>query len=149
MLQPLIKKKYLIIMALTVILAIMSPPFLSRTGLWIANEAGLWIAYGVMGFTFLITLSLHQNLRFQKLHKKLRPFVVTRITQIVSTLGHSVILVFLGFKVLHDLSEYPNGSIIPHLIYGVLILTLIYQFFSIFKLAKQAKKDFPDRCEFC
>ncbi len=131
--QPILKSKYLIILLLLGILAIMSPSFLSHYD--------LWIGFVAIGFIALVTLGLYTNVRFQKLHKKLRPFVVVRILQTLAVLGFAL-LIYRTYAMAPD-------ALIPYIVFYLLALITVYQFFNIFRLAKQAKKDYPDRCEFC
>jgi len=131
--QPILKSKYLVILVLLGILAIMSPSFLSHYD--------LWIAFVSITFTALVTFGLYQNIRFQKLYKKLRPFVVTRILQVIAVIGF-LALIIRSYQLAIE-------ALVPYLVFYLLAFVTTYQFFSIFKLAKKAKKDYPDRCEFC
>lgn len=131
--DPILKSKYLIILLMLGVLAIMAPSFVMRYH--------LWVFYVVMGFIALIVLGLYQHIRFQKLHRILRPFIVVKILQVFTSLSFPVLVYFTY--------EMAQNAPIPFAIFWVLAVATIYQFFSIFRLAKQAKKDFPDRCEFC
>jgi hypothetical protein len=133
--QPILKNKYLIILALLVILAILYPSYIARYD--------LWMTYIITVFIALVTFGLYQNIRFQKLHPILRPYIVTQILQAIASIGFLLLL----------LRTIPlavqKGAYIPYGVFWLLMLASVYQFYDIFRLAKQAKKDFPDRCEFC
>jgi len=131
--QPILKSKYLVILALLGVIAIMASSYVM--------EYHLWTAYTFIGFVALVVFGLYQNIRFQKLHKKLRPFIVMRAMQVLTTLGYVALLI----------TTYPLAmeAWIPYIVFWLLGLATVYQFYSVFNLAAKAKKEFPDRCEFC
>ena len=131
--EPTLKAKYLVILALLVVLAIMAPSFIIGYN--------LWAFYVTVGFVTLVVFGLYTHVRFQKLHKILRPFIVVRALQFLTTIGFLALL----YSTFGMIQEAP----LPYLVFLSLSLTTVYQFFSIFLLAAQAKKDYPDRCEFC
>lgn len=130
---PILRAKYLVILAFLAVMLVISSSFVSGVL--------LWVTYAVFAFTALIVLGLRQNVRFQKLHKKLRPFIVMRGLQFIVTSLY-IALVAFTFRNLYS-------TLVPYLVYYLLGLATVYQFFGLFSLAARAKKDFPDRCEFC
>ena len=133
--QPVLKSKYLIILAFLGILAILFPSYISHYD--------LWAAYVITGAVALVTFGLYENIRFQKLHRILRPYIVARILQVITSIGFLLLLLRTIPIALR------TGDYVPYGVFWLLALASVYQFYSIFRLAKQAKKDFPDRCEFC
>jgi len=131
--EPVLKSRYLVILALLGVMAIMTSSFVSHYD--------LWAAYVLLGFVALIVFGLYSNVRFQKLHHKLRPFIVMRLLQVVTTLGYLALL----YKTLGMARE----ALVPYIVYYLLGLATVYQFYSVFRLAARAKKESPDRCEFC
>jgi hypothetical protein len=89
----------------------------------------------------LVTFWLYQGFRFQKIARPLRPFIVTRILQVITCIFVALVIVFT----LGDAME----QIIPYLVYWCVGIFLALQFFQIFSLAHDAKSKYPDRCEFC
>ena len=131
--EPTLKAKYLVILALLVVLAIMAPSFLM--------EYKLWAFYVTIGFITLVVFGLYENVRFQKLHRSLRPFIVVRILQAITTIAFLLLL--------YSTVGMSRVALLPYLVFWLLSFVTVYQFYSIFLLAAQAKKDYPDRCEFC
>lgn len=131
--EPTLKAKYLVILALLGVLAIMAPSFLM--------EYDLWAFYVTVGFIALVVFGLYTNVRFQKLHRILRPFIVVRILQVITTVA------FLSL--LYSTYGMIRAALLPYLVFWLLSFATVYQFYSIFLLAARAKKDRPDRCEFC
>ncbi|MDH5596590.1 MAG: hypothetical protein OEY44_00675 [Candidatus Peregrinibacteria bacterium] len=131
--MPILKSRCIVIVVLLAVMAILYSSYL--TGLV------LDIAYGVTTLIILSLLGLHQNWRFQKIHRRLRPYIVLRILQAVSSLGYLAILFFTYQEVGNQITAY--------IVFWVIGLAAVYQFYAIFHLASLAKEAFPDRCEFC
>jgi len=72
----LIQRKYISIIILSVVLTLLAPSF--ARGMLLYDMIAGFIIIG------LCTWALHSGFRFQKIYRKLRPFIVTRILQIVS-----------------------------------------------------------------
>jgi len=131
--QPLLKSKYLVILMHLAILAIMASAFLPAEAL-----TSTYVFLGVIG---LIILGLHQNVRYQRLNRRLRPFIVMRILQCIVTIA-LLLMLYLTISLI-------DGNLVPYLVYYLIALSAVLQFYNVFRLASRAKKDFPDRCEFC
>lgn len=132
---PLLQKKYQRILALLIILAVAMP--------WYFAGLELWYAYGALAFLAFVTFALHQKFFFQKFHRKLRPFIVARILQIAAA-ASGFILIAVTFPVARG-----QGAWLRYGILWLLACVITYQYFGIFRLAKKAKKDHPERCDFC
>ena len=131
--EPTLKAKYLVILALLGVLSIMAPSFIM--------EYSLWAFYVTVGFVALVVFGLYTHVRFQKLHRILRPFIVVRILQALTTIAFLALL-YSTFGMI-------QAAPLPYLVFLSLSFVTVYQFYNIFLLAAQAKKDYPDRCEFC
>lgn len=133
---PSIKKKYKIIMIALIIFMILTPEFFTHATL---EKISLLSSLTID----IITLGLYFGWRFQSIHRRLRPFVVTRLLQIITTLFILDTIIFTFQNALND------GTWVPHLVYWGLGCFIVSQFFAIFALAHEAKEKYPDRCEFC
>jgi hypothetical protein len=131
---PLIKRKYQIILFVLAIFMILTPEFISEKMVLISIET-------ICALVGLVTFWLYQGFRFQKIARPLRPFIVTRILQIITCL----LVVMVIVLTLGDAMDQK----IPYLVYWCVGIFLSLQFFQIFWLAKEAKHKYPDRCEFC
>ena len=94
----LLKKKYLAIMLLLVLFAVLA--FFSLTGKF------LYYSLGVSIFVGVCTFGLYNGFLWQLISKKLRPFVVARLLQVISTLG-LVILVYTTWPMAKDKQLWP------------------------------------------
>lgn len=68
---------------------------------------------------------------------------MTRLLQILSLVG------LVGIAALAAPQVMESRAFVPYLIYAIVYLSMVWQFFAIFNLAKEAKEKYPDRCEFC
>ncbi|MBP6921637.1 hypothetical protein KBB89_03795 [Candidatus Gracilibacteria bacterium] len=134
-LTPLIKRKYFSILIITAVGMFFTPSYVAGDSLYAIG--------GLAGVILLCTWGLYRGFRFQKIQKKLRPFIVTRILQICSAV--LFILVILNTAQ----TALAQNTWLPHIVYWAIMLAIGVQFFGIFSLAKEAKKKYPDRCEFC
>jgi len=108
-----------------------------------ATGNSLYVIELLAGIILVSTWGLYVGFRFQKIYIKLRPFIVTRILQVFS-------IVLFGLSIFSTLTEVlAEKSWIPHIVYWLVMLAIVVQFFGIFSLAKKAKEKYPDRCEFC
>lgn len=132
---PLLQKKYQRILALLIMLIIVMP--------WYFTGFELWYAYIAPAFLALATFALRQKFFFQKFHRKLRPFIVARALQIAAA-ASGLFLIAATFPAARS-----QGAWLRYGILWLLACVIIYQYFGIFRLAKKAKKDHPERCDFC
>jgi hypothetical protein len=132
-----LRKKYLVMLILIGVLAIMLPSYLA------ASPLSLGVGYGVLALLALPTCGLYFNFFWQKLWKRLRSYIVGRILQVVALIAFGGLL-FVTVPDAYDQSEW-----IPYGTLWLLGLALVWQYSSVFVLAHQAKRDHPERCDFC
>lgn len=130
-----LKKKYLVIVVVVGVLTVILPTAIDPDHL-----LALYIVLALVGFS---TLGLFFNVRFQVIHKILRPFIVARILQIIATVG-AIALLIITFPIAQKQQAW-----LPYVVMWLLGFLPSFLYFRIFKLAGKAKKKHPERCEFC
>ncbi len=99
--------------------------------------------YVLLTVLALGTLGMCGNVRFQRLHRRLRPFIVGRILQCIATL-------FLAGVALEGIQQaIITQAWVPYGMFWLLAVTMTSRYYRIFRLAADAKHKAPDRCEFC
>lgn len=134
-LLPHIKKKYFVILLFLGICALLVPSYLG--GVYLIGS------YVCIGIIATLIVWLYTDYRFQKHHRKCRPFVIAGMSQ-------KIAVVWLIATLLVSIPlAYQSGEWIPYLVYWLLIGAVVLNHYQIFALAKQHKHKYPDRCEFC
>lgn len=132
---PILNKKYLMILTAFIVTAVILPKGF--------EGSLLLITYIVLAILAIPTLLLYTNFYWQKINKRLRPYIVARIVQTLSII--TVVVLFLGtFSMAQENSAWVS--------YGGLWLLgiyVVYEWTAIFMVAKAAKKKDPNTCEFC
>ena len=83
------------------------------------------------------------KVRFQRFHRRLRPFIVGRILQLIAT------IFFLGIVIEGIMQAAQQEAWIPYGTFWLLSAAMTWRYFRVFRLAANAKRETPDRCEFC
>ena len=132
---PHIKKKYMWILILLAIVAVLLPTYIVG---WqsIVVYIMLWV------FAILCLMMYKDMYCFQKYSFKCRPFVVTKWLMRYALVFTVVVIVF-------SIPEAVATHVrVPYLVLWWLTALVPRQFKSMFTLAKHHKADHPDRCEF-
>lgn len=99
--------------------------------------------YALLIVLALGTLRMCSNVRFQRFHRRLRPYIVGRVLQLIAT-------VFLVGVVLEGIRQViTTQAWVPYGMFWLLAVTMTSRYYRTFRLAADAKRQAPDRCEFC
>lgn len=133
---PEIGKTYTIAMIIGLIILVMMSSFLS----------GGVLSAGYVLLIVLLVLTYGQNngFRYQKIHKKLRPFVVGRYLQAIATVAFVGALIASIMQVVVDSSQ-----LVPYLVFIALCAGMTWQYYQIYRIAHRKKTEHPEVCEFC
>jgi len=133
---PDIGKTYTIAQILILIVLLMISAFISGDAL-----RGSYI---ILAILLLATYAQNNGFRYQKIHKRLRPFVVGRYLQALATAFFvSITAISIGEIVIDP------TQLVPYLVFIALSAAMTWQYFQIYRLAHKKKEDHPERCEFC
>lgn len=133
---PLIKKKYMWVMILILVVWAFLPSFFTGTVLIVS----LVLLALLLGACFLMYNDLYC---FQKFGFKYRPFVVTGYFKIISIILCGALLILtipMAIKA---------PEVVPYVVLWILAGLIPYQFQSMFWTAKTFKESDPTKCEFC
>jgi len=133
---PLIKKKYMSVMILLVVLAV----FLTSFFVWIE----LFVSYLCIWLLLWASYVMYNDLYcFQKFSFKYRPFVMTQYFEIFAIACTTALIVYTIPM------ASTSGQWVPYIMLWLIAWAVWFQFRSMFWTAKSYKKDDPTKCEFC
>lgn len=133
---PLIKKKYMTVIILLIVVWVFLLSFMQGTA--------LIISYIFLGLLLLWSYMMYDNLYcFQKIGFKYRPFLMTAYFKYVAIAWLVALLMYTVP------AAYTTGERVPYLLLRGVSASIPYQFMSMFTLAKTYKKSDPTKCEFC
>lgn len=133
---PLIKKKYMIVMILLILVWVFLLSFITWNALLI-SYIFLWL---LLWWSYMMYNNLYC---FQKIGFKYRPFVMTAYFKYVALAW------VIGLLIYTIPMAYTSGERFPYGILRAMSASIPYQFMSMFTLARTYKKSDPTKCEFC
>ncbi len=133
---PLIKKKYLTVMILLIVLGVFLLSFFSGTE--------LLVSYVFIALLLGACRVMYQDMYcFQKFAFKYRPFMMTQYFELVVVAGVTALII-------HTIPfAQATQQWVPYGMLWFIGIMIWFQFRSMFWTAKNYKKSDPTKCEFC
>ena len=133
---PDIGKAYTIAMILTVVILVMVSSFVS--GILLIE------AYADLILLLVLTYGQNNGWRYQKIHKKLRPFIMGRVLQVFASLVGAFLIIVTLYTAFTQKDVW-----VPSTVFILLVIGMVWQYYQIFRFAHRRKEADPGKCEFC